>query len=104
MSVKLILIRHGQTAWNAKKIYCGAKEIGLNAKGKKQAAVLRRQLNKVIIHSVYSSDKKRAMQTARIIFKKAKINRIKELREMHFGVFEGLSYRQVLRRYPQIYS
>lgn len=100
----MILIRHGQTSWNARKIYCGARDIGLNANGKKQAARLRRQLNAGKIYEVYSSDKKRAMQTARIIFKKNKINRLAGLREMRFGVFEGLSHAQVLRKYPGIYS
>jgi broad specificity phosphatase PhoE len=104
MATKLLLIRHGQTSWNARKIYCGARDIGLNAKGKKQAERLCRQLDQEVIHEVYSSDKKRAVQTARIIFKKNKINRLAGLREMHFGVFEGLSHAQVLGKYPGIYS
>lgn len=103
MSVKLILIRHGQTSWNARKIYCGAKDIGLNANGKRQAALLNKQFT-VRVHEVYSSDKKRAVQTARIIFNKRKIKQLPGLREMNFGIFEGLNHRQILRKYPEIYS
>jgi broad specificity phosphatase PhoE len=104
MSTRLILIRHGQTVWTAKKIYCGAMDIGLNVNGRRQAERLRRRLNGKLMHKVYSSDKKRAIQTARIIFKKNKIVRLAELREMCFGVFEGLSHVQVLGKYPKIYS
>ena len=104
MAARLYLIRHGQTLWNAKKIYCGARDIGLSARGKRQAAKLRRRLDRVAIHHTYSSDKKRALQTARIIFKKARIKELAGLREMHFGIFEGLSYAQVLRRHPDTYS
>jgi len=103
MPTKLILIRHGQTDWNAKKIYCGHQDIGLNAFGRKQASRLRSSLENETIHKIYSSNKKRAIQSARIIFKKAKIRRLAELREMHFGVFEGKNYRQILKKYPDIY-
>ncbi|MFA4888150.1 MAG: histidine phosphatase family protein [Candidatus Omnitrophota bacterium] len=103
MTTRLILIRHGQTDWNAKKIYCGHQDIGLNALGRIQAARLRPILENETINKIYCSNKKRAIQTARIIFKKAKIRRIAELREMHFGVFEGKTYRQILKKYPDIY-
>lgn len=104
MSTKLILIRHGQTSWNARKIYCGARDIALNANGRRQAARLRRQLKGEIIQKVYSSDKKRSIQTARIIFKKERIKRLAGLREINFGIFEGLSHRQALGKYPRVYS
>lgn len=103
MGAKLILIRHGQTSWNARKIYCGAMDIGLNARGKEQAAALRRQFGREAIDKVYSSDKRRAMQTARIIFKRKKIIRLAGLREIRFGAFEGLNHGQILRRYPELY-
>lgn len=103
-STTLFLIRHGQTAWNVQKKYCGYKDIALNAAGKKQAALLRVRLKNEPIHKIYASDKKRAIQTAQIIFKNRKIEKIAGLREMHFGCFEGLKHPQIMKKYTALYS
>ena len=104
MSTKLLLIRHGQTPWNIKKRYCGTRNIGLSIEGKKQAKLLAQRLKDELIHRVYASDKKRAIQTAKIIFKGTKINQVPDLKEMHFGVFEGLTCQEVMKKYPGIYK
>jgi alpha-ribazole phosphatase len=104
MYTKLILIRHGETDWNLKRKYCGFLDIGINEEGKKQARKLYERLKEEKIQKVYSSDRKRTIQTAKIIFKKIKIEKIPDLREMHFGIFEGLTYRQIMKRYPLVYK
>ena len=104
MATRLILVRHGETLWNAQKRYCGSTDIGLSAKGKKQARRLKEKLNGMSIHKIYTSCRKRAIQTAKIIFQGAKINNMPDLNEMHFGIFEGLTYREIMKRYPGIYS
>ncbi len=104
MATRLILVRHGETLWNAQKRYCGSTDIGLSAKGKKQARRLKEKLNGVSIHKIYTSGRKRAIQTAKIIFQGAKINNMPDLNEMHFGIFEGLTYREIMKKYPKIYS
>jgi alpha-ribazole phosphatase len=104
MYTKLILIRHGETDWNLKRKYCGFLDIGINEEGKKQARKLYERLKEEKIQKVYSSDRKRTIQTAKIIFKKIKIEKIPDLREMHFGIFEGLIYRQIMKRYPLVYK
>lgn len=104
MATKLILIRHGSTNWNVKQRYCGFVDISLNSKGKIQARRLRRRLENEAVHKVYSSDSKRAIQTAGIIFKGHDIEKIQDLREMHFGIFEGLTYRQIMKKFPGIYK
>lgn len=103
MAIKLILIRHGQTNWNLNKRYCGLNDIGLNGKGIKQAKRLRKRLQKEIIHRVYCSDRRRALQTAKIIFNGAKIEKIPQLREMHFGCLEGLTHSQAVKRHAVLY-
>lgn len=100
----MILVRHGETLWNAQKRYCGSTDIGLSAKGKKQARRLKEKLNGMSIHKIYTSGRKRAIQTAKIIFQGAKINNMPDLNEMHFGIFEGLTYREIMKRHPGIYS
>ena len=55
------------------------------------------------VHKVYASDRKRAIETAGIAFRGYDIERIPDLREMHFGIFEGLTYKQIMHKFPQIY-
>jgi len=103
MATKLILIRHAQTAWNSAKRYSGFIDVALNAEGKSEAGKLEKRLKNEEINRIYCSDRIRAVQTARIIFKNSKINLIPDLREMHFGRFEGLTYKQIMKKYPAIY-
>lgn len=104
MPTKLILIRHGRTAWNFQKRYCGAKDIGLDCAGKKEAARLCGRMKKEVVHKIYSSHKKRARQTAEIVFGASGIKNVPGLAEMNFGVFEGLTYAQIFKKYPTVYK
>ncbi len=104
MITKLILIRHGQTEWNLKKRYCGFIDLELNKNGRMQAGKLHKKMRRQSIHKVYASDRKRAVQTAGIVFKKQRIEMMPDLREIHFGVFEGLNHDEILEKYPDIYK
>ena len=104
MPTRLILIRHGETSWNLQKRYLGRADIGLNDKGIKQARSLGRRLGKEKIHKVYSSDARRALKFAGIAFKGLTITKAPGLKEMDFGIFEGMTYEQIMRKYPEIYS
>ncbi len=104
MPTKILLIRHGQTEWNLRKRYCGSADLGLNACGKKEAEKLRKRLKDKPVHKIYSSDRIRAIETARIVFKRAGLEKIPGLSEMHFGIFEGLTYDEIMRKYPVIYK
>ncbi len=104
MYTKLILIRHGETTWNRRRRYCGFADIALNANGKQQVQKLGSRLHKEKIHKIYSSDRKRAIQTARIIFKDSEIEHLPELQEIHFGCFEGLTHAQILKKHPKLYK
>lgn len=103
-TTRLILIRHGETEFNLKKRYCGFLNVGLSQRGKKQARCLQKRLKKIKIHKVYSSDRARAIQTAEIVFKKARIEKISSLREIHFGCFEGKTYEENMQKYPAVYK
>jgi broad specificity phosphatase PhoE len=101
---RLILIRHGQTEWNRTKRYCGFTDVPLNSQGKNQAQRLGRKLRKLSIDNVYSSDRLRAVQSAEIIFPGRKIGQVGDLKEVSFGVFEGLNYKQIMAKYPRTYE
>lgn len=104
MPTKLFLIRHGETDYNRKKRYSGFKDIPLNAKGRRQVGELHKRLKKEVVHKIYASDRKRAIETARIVFKDGPVEVMPDLREIHFGVFEGLTYKQIMKKYPVIYK
>jgi broad specificity phosphatase PhoE len=104
MPTRLILIRHGSTDFNLEKRYSGFIDIGLNDKGKKEARTLYERLKQEKIDKVYTSDRKRAIQTAKIIFKDIKIKKIPDLRELHFGCFEGLTHEEIMEKHSRVYK
>ncbi|NQT21909.1 MAG: histidine phosphatase family protein [Candidatus Omnitrophica bacterium] len=100
---KLILIRHCETDYVVQKKYCGHEDAQLNSNGIKQARNIQLRLEQADVDKIYSSDLKRASQTADIIFPKRKTIKRKGLREIDFGNFAGLTYEQVLIKYPRVY-
>lgn len=104
MPTKIFLIRHGQTEGNARKQYCGLLDMELNAQGCLQVEKLSRRLEKETIHRIYASDRKRAVQSARIIFKGRRINKVSELKEINFGIFEGKSHQEIRESNADIYE
>lgn len=104
MTTKLFFIRHGVTQWNLQKRYCGYKDINLSSEGKAQVIKLSRSLKKINFDSIYCSDRRRALQTKRIIFGTSKFYKVRDLREIHFGAIEGLRQDQIMKKYPKIYK
>ncbi len=100
---KLFLIRHGETGWNAKKRYFGMTNTGLNAAGIKQAKELRKKYENAHIDRVYTSDRKRALEFARIIFPDREPEIMQDLREYDFGAFEGMTHAQLMKKQEKTY-
>ena len=101
---KLLLVRHGNTQLNSAERYWGHTDVGLGADGLQQAARLRDHLADEEINAVYTSDLKRAIVTAEIIASNhhLDITICPELRETNFGEFEGLTFKEINRRYPEL--
>lgn len=89
---KIYLIRHGETEWNVSRKIQGHKDIPLTDTGIKQANLIADRLMSEDIDIIYSSDLKRAYDTAKIIGDKIGLepNPHKEFREINFGIWEGL--------------
>jgi len=104
MATQLVLIRHGVTEWNKDMRYCGYKDVSLNTQGKAHAMRLRNALKSFEFDRVYSSDRKRALQTGRIIFNGAKIIKVGALREIDFGCLEGLTHEEIMKKHTNIYE
>ena len=103
---RLYLVRHGETKWNAQGRLQGHADVGLSEKGQRQAEAVARRLDGVSFHAAYSSDLSRTAETARIILaqKKITLNAIPQLRERHYGVFEGLTAAERQDRYPDMFA
>lgn len=100
---KLILVRHGQTQMNVDGIFFGKLDPNLNEVGKEQCKKTKELLkNRYKYDYIYSSDLKRASETAQIVnFLNLPIQLDKRLEEIDFGIFEGLSYKEILDKYPK---
>ncbi|MCC2958099.1 histidine phosphatase family protein [Massilia sp. IC2-477] len=98
----ILLIRHGETAWNAEKRLQGHLDIPLNAEGERQAALLGAALAAEPVDHIVSSDLMRARQTAEAIAhtRGARVATDPALRERCYGGFEGLLYSEIAARFP----
>ena len=99
----LLLIRHGETAWNAEHRIQGHLDIPLSATGIRQAASLGRRLAAEAITAIYSSELARAWLTAVPFAARLGLDIIPDsrLRERSFGVFEGLTADEIAARHPE---
>lgn len=98
----IILIRHGETAWNAQRRLQGHLDIALNPEGERQAAALAGALAQERFDLVVSSDLMRARQTAQALAQAhgMQVHIDPALRERCYGGFEGLLYAEIERRFP----
>lgn len=89
--MKLIIVRHGETEENVKKICQGQRPGKLTKNGIEQTKKLALRLKDKKIDVVFSSDLKRAKDAAKEIIRlhNVPVHYIPELRERNFGIFEG---------------
>lgn len=102
---QVIIVRHGQTAWNVVGKRQGHLDSALTETGVAQARALARRLAQEKFRLLYSSDLGRAVQTTRIIASVTghEIITDERLRERHLGVFQGLTTDEIRQRYPAEY-
>lgn len=101
----VLLIRHGETAWNAVRKLQGHLDIPLNEEGLRQAKALATHLQNEKLDAIISSDLQRAMQTAQAIadLQNTSLQINPQLRERCFGDFEGKLYSELPDLYPEAY-
>lgn len=98
------LIRHGESEGNRYQVHQGWGDFPLTDKGRRQAALTREALRFVPFDLVYSSDLRRAYETARIIFPDHAIQSSDWLRETHCGALSGLTKEEAARRFGALYT
>ena len=101
----LVLIRHGQSLWNAENKFTGWTDIGLSEKGIKEAEEAGKKLENVPFDVVHTSALIRAQKTAEIIIrnnkksKKIPVYKDKRLNERHYGSLQGLNKKETAEKY-----
>ena len=100
---RLYLVRHGETLANREYRYIGTRDDPLSAHGETQAIQLAEALSGLPIAAVYSSPLQRTYHTALPIATRhnLEVQRVDDLRECDFGMWEGLSRTEVLARSPE---
>jgi broad specificity phosphatase PhoE len=103
---KLILARHGETAWNAEKIYRGRADIGLDELGIEQAKLLAKYMSNWELQLIYSSPLKRALDTANAVarYHKIAVHIADGLTDFDYGEWQSLPEQEVKRRYPALHK
>lgn len=100
--MRLYLIRHGESEANLGRYTSGHMDVCLTENGVQQAKRLAEKLSRIDLAAVYSSDLKRAMHTAREVLagRDLELRTSENLRERHFGEWEGLTFKHIEERYP----
>ena len=99
--MRIVLLRHGRTEANEKRLYCGATDVPLSEGGRRALLELRESVEYLRSEGMrmLTSGMRRTDETLRILYGCEPDARIPALREMDFGAFEMHSYAQ-LRENP----
>ena len=102
--MELVFVRHGETAWNAARRFQGQSQVPLSERGRTQAVALALALKDEPFTRAYASDLSRAEETARAIAgaRGLDVTTDARLREFDFGLWEGLTWPEIVARWPQV--
>ncbi|HTS53439.1 MAG TPA: histidine phosphatase family protein [Burkholderiales bacterium] len=105
-TTEFIVLRHGETAWNAEGRIQGHLDSPLNEEGLAQALLVGDRVGHESFSQLYSSDLGRALQTAQPIADRSGRPVLPDarLRERNLGLFQGHTGEQCERRWPQHYA
>ena len=100
----IYLLRHGRIQNSGEqRRYIGQLDVPLDPEGIRQAERLRERLAPVEFQKIFRSDLERSRETARILAgaNAGEVVVCPELREIHLGEWEGMSFAEVVRRFPE---
>jgi alpha-ribazole phosphatase len=103
-TTRIVLVRHGEPDESVRGRSYGGLDVGLSARGREQMRRARRLLREVRCSAIYSSPKRRALESASVLAgRRASVIVDDRLREMDFGDFEGLTYDDIAERFSEKY-
>lgn len=105
-ATNLVLVRHGETAWNVEGRIQGHLDIELNELGLAQADAVGNRLRAEDFDAIYSSDLVRAYRTAAPAVARPETDIVREprLRERHLGVLQGLTGAEAAIHQPDAWE
>jgi alpha-ribazole phosphatase len=103
-AVRLTLIRHGSTEWNALRRFQGRTDVPLSAEGRAQARAVVGTLRSEPFDRIYSSGLARAAETAQMLGEASGVEVLVDdrLQEFDFGHWEGRTWDEVVAAYPHL--
>lgn len=104
-NTRLLLIRHAEPEAEARGRCYGTLDIGVSDEGLRQADRLARALAEVGLAAIYTSPRRRALQTASALGRVHGLAPIVDERlcEIDFGDFEGRTYEEIEREHPDLF-
>ena len=104
--VRLLLVRHGQTPYNRDLKWHDQSDIGLTDLGLRQANAIAEALKSEKPIAIYSSPLKRSLLTADLIASNHKLKVIRKsgLAEIDAGGLGGLTYEEIVKKFPDFFS
>jgi broad specificity phosphatase PhoE len=103
----MLLVRHGESTYNAEGRIQGQQDAPLSERGRQQAERLGERLRTYAFDACYASDLSRAADTARAIMRHhpdTPFEFTTLLREIKFGIFEGRIVPEIAEMYPEEYA
>ena len=102
----ILLARHGESDWNRSQRWQGFADRPLTDLGRRQAAELAARLKETELDTIYSSDLRRARETAEIVArsKGLEVHATPDLREVDVGSWSGLTRAEAEAQFPEGYA
>lgn len=106
MSVRLVLLRHGQSDWNLKNLFTGWTDVDLTDQGREEAIEAARLLREegLEFDVAFTSVLKRAIRTLWIVMDRmdrmwTPVHRAWQLNERHYGALQGLNKTETVAKH-----
>lgn len=107
MEATLVLIRHGESEWNARNVWTGLTDIGLSDKGRKEASASALQLRDIPFSVAFTSGLKRAAETLSIILtslgkSETPVTHATPLNERDYGIYTGKNKLEIKEQMGEV--
>ncbi|MGM0900757.1 MAG: histidine phosphatase family protein [Bacillota bacterium] len=101
--LKVYVVRHGETEWNAEKRTQGRLDSKLTEKGKRDADLLGERLKGINFTRIFSSPSKRTMETAKRVkgTRSTPIETDERLYEIDLGAWQGKTEEEIKTQFPE---
>jgi broad specificity phosphatase PhoE len=101
---RIVMVRHGETDGNSSVRFHGAADVDLSALGREQMRAVAARLQGEIVDLVVASPLRRAWRSAWIVARGRPVRLEPDLREIHFGRWEGMTAEEIRASDPVRYE